>query len=105
MSAGKLWRGPGSSPQHDDTIVAVSSPPGASLVAVVRSCGPRALEIASGLFEPADGEPVSRIPGSRARAGRFTAGALSFPAVLYVFRAPRSYTGDDLVELHIPGSL
>jgi tRNA modification GTPase len=29
---------------------------------------------------------------------------LAVPATLYAFRAPRSYTGDDLIEFHLPGN-
>lgn len=54
--------------------MAVSSPPGAGLRAVVRLTGPDAVPLAAG-------EP----------------GAV-------VFRAPRSYTGEDVAELHLPGS-
>lgn len=62
------------SSSRDDTIVALSSPPGAGLRAVVRLSGPRA--VAAG--------------GSRPGA--------------VVFRAPRSYTREDVVEIHLPGS-
>jgi tRNA modification GTPase len=57
-----------------ETIVAVSSPAGASLRAVVRLSGPRALEVAAG------------VPGAVA------------------FRGPRTYTREDVVEIHLPGS-
>ena len=56
------------------TIVALSTPPGAGLRAVVRLSGPRAVEI---------GGPV---PGA------------------VVYKAPRTYTREDLVEIHLPGS-
>lgn len=57
-----------------DTIVALSTPPGAGLRAVVRLSGPEAAVIGGGL------------PG----------------AVL--LRGPRTYTGEDLVEIHLPAS-
>ncbi len=84
-----------------DTIVALSSPPGASPRAVVRLSGPEAHALARALF-PA-------LPGG-GRGGRFAAGALDLPgwppapAEAVVFGAPRSYTGEDVVELWVPGA-
>jgi len=57
-----------------DTIVALSTPPGAGLRAVVRLSGPRAAEI---------GGPV---PGA------------------VVYQGPRTYTREDLVEIHLPAA-
>jgi tRNA modification GTPase len=66
--------GPSSADRSSETIVAVASAPGEGLRAVVRLSGPRAFEIAGGF------------PGAVA------------------FRAPNSYTREDLVELHAPAS-
>ena len=57
-----------------DTIVAVSSPPGPGLRAVVRLSGPGAIDLAGGL------------PGA------------------VVFRAPHTYTRENVVEIHLPGA-
>ena len=90
----------------EDTIVAVSTPAGHAARGVVRLSGALALEAVAGCFEPqgsVDGEWRRTF---RATAGSFRAGTppVPVPAVLYVMRAPRSYTREDVVELHVPGA-
>ena len=48
----------------DDTIVAVSSAPGHSAVALIRLSGPQAMTIADRMSKPADEIPLSDRPGS-----------------------------------------
>ncbi|MFP3938430.1 MAG: tRNA modification GTPase, partial [Phycisphaerae bacterium] len=87
-----------------DTIVAVSSPAGSAARGIVRLSGPTAAELADGLFEGA-GELIST-GGFRAVEGvvRFADEPLELPARAQVFRGPHSYTRQDVVELHVPGS-
>ena len=88
--------------QDLDTIVATSSPAGRSLRAIVRMSGPDAVRIASGIFSRkldslatySSAEGFVRLPSEELR----------FPAIAYVMLAPRSYTREDIVELHVPGS-
>ena len=90
----------------DDTIVALSSAAGASARGVIRLSGPEAFELVGALFEG----PSERISGtaqaSWMRQGFFCrlTDQVSCPAELYVFRGPNSYTGQDVAELHVPGS-
>jgi tRNA modification GTPase len=88
-----------------DTIVAVSSPAGVSARSIVRLSGPEALPLAEKVFVGARGCLTSS-GGFRAYDGRVVVAGLQveLPARAYVFRAPRSYTRQDVVELHIPGS-
>jgi tRNA modification GTPase len=82
-----------------DTIVALSSAPGPGARAVVRLSGPRALHVASTLFSCP--QPVE--PGRRRRYEgqlRLPDVAAPLPANLYFWPAPRTYTGQELVELH-----
>jgi len=89
----------------DDTIAAVSSPPGASARGVIRISGPDALPIADRCFRAADGGRLADAASHSRIEGRLTIGDdLECPAALYLFRAPRSYTREDVVELHLPGS-
>ncbi len=83
----------------DDTIVALSSPPGASARAVVRLSGPRAWALAGEVFAPLPPAPRARVDGALRLPGWPAA-----DAVAVGFRAPRSYTGQDLVELWVPGA-
>lgn len=93
-----------SAPCSPDTIVATSSPAGRSLRAIVRLSGPEALEIASRVF--ASDEPLDRVPSYGSTAGLVVPGAdgIRCPATAYVMLAPRSYTREDVVELHTFGA-
>ncbi len=90
----------------EDTIVAVSTPAGYSMQAVIRLSGPRAVECAAQRFRPRDGGAGRLSRTFRATPGNFvlSGDGLFVPAVLYVMRAPRSYTREDVVEFHVPGS-
>lgn len=85
--------------RDDDTIVAISSAAGASLRAIVRLSGRDSLRIAGSFTDlPAD------VAHARAVQVELTLNSIRLPIGVYVFRSPRSYTGQDLVELHVPGS-
>jgi tRNA modification GTPase len=90
----------------DDTIIAVSTPGGYALRAVVRLSGRDALEIVARRFaahrETDDGwmRSFRATPGTLSLEG----GNLCVPCTVYVMRAPHSYTREDVVELHLPGS-
>jgi len=91
-------------PAVDDTIIAVSTGWSASPLAVVRLSGPGA-----GAIVEAAG--VSPRPPAGNRTPCWTQVRvpiepdLWLPATAYWFREPRSYTGQDLVELHTVGCL
>ncbi len=88
-----------------DTIVAISSAPGHSQVGLIRLSGPAALAIATQMAELPDSQslPLQRVP-SRFAGEIFIDETLSVPAALYLFFAPRSYTRQDVVEIHTAGS-
>lgn len=88
----------------DDTIVAISSPPGAAPRGIVRLSGAQALSITDRLFHADSGTPVSTCEANAYLAGTLVVGPTRLPAAAYVFRAPRSYTRQDVVELHMIGS-
>jgi tRNA modification GTPase len=84
----------------DDTILALSSPPmgGAALAprAILRLSGPSAWLLARHLVDQdlrLAWQPVL-----------LTALRLNLPAAVLAFHAPRSFTGEDLIELHVPNS-
>lgn len=82
---------------NDDTIVAVSSAPGAALRGIVRLSGPQAFAAAAALAEfAAPGRFPTLVPATL-RAPRIA-------VQLLLFREPRSFTGQDLAEFHIPGA-
>lgn len=87
----------------NDTIVALATPPGESAVSIARLSGPDALAIAASRFRgrisPADSA------SHRILFGRFLDfhGSVLDTVLVSVFRAPRSYTGEDLVEISCHG--
>ena len=82
----------------DDTIAAIATAPGPSGLAVVRVSGPGAFGIAEQLTGRA------AVPGemSLRKVRRPGAGAVDRCVVL-AFKAPRSYTGEDVVEFQCHG--
>lgn len=90
-----------------DTIVARATPPGVGAVAVVRLSGPGAREIAGGLMR-CDRRRLEDWPerSSRLRAlYRPGSGEALDHALVTLFRAPGSYTGEDVVEISTHGGV
>ena len=87
------------------TIVAQATPPGAGGIAVVRLSGPGAYSVAARVFFPQDpAKKVENARGYTALFGHFQAkGRTLDEGVALFFRAPRSYTGEDVVELSCHG--
>lgn len=88
----------------DDTIVAISSATGPAARSIVRLSGPDAFGLAERIFS----EPLKDKGGFRTLPGVVTIKEpypISVPARAYLFRAPRSYTRQDIVELHVPGEV
>ena len=85
---------------NEDTIAALSTPPGEGAIAMVRVSGPQALAIAELVFR-------GPIPATRmATFGRIFDGSEPVDeAVLTIFRAPASYTGEDVVEITCHGGV
>ncbi len=87
-----------------DTILAVSSPPGAGSVCIVRLSGPRALGRVA-FLAGLDGSRILACRGFSEVQASLQLDALSLPVRVAVYRSPRSYTGEDLCEITLPGSL
>jgi tRNA modification GTPase len=86
-----------------DTIVALSTPPGRSGIGVIRLSGARALEIARALVRVQDFAP----PPHRAILKNLHDPAteeILDRALLTYFKAPHSFTGEDVIELSCHGS-
>lgn len=88
-----------------DTIAAIATPPGVGGVGIIRVSGPDAMSMAQGLFRgrgllPLD-PPLSERPGREIHVGYVISppsGEIVDEIVLLVFRAPHSYTTEDVVE-------
>ncbi len=90
----------------DDTIAAIATAPGAAGLAVVRVSGPAAIALADGVFQGS--APLARATGHTLHHGWAVARAAETVSrldevVAAVFRAPRSYTGEDTVEFSCHG--
>ncbi len=85
------------------TITAISTPHGTGGIAVVRLSGPQAFEIADRAWK---GAPLAEAATHTAHLGTITDadGSALDQAVATVFRAPRSFSGEDTVEFSVHGS-
>ena len=86
-----------------DTICAVSTPQGRGGIAVIRVSGPQALDIVGQRWQ---GKPLADMMTHTVHLGHIvdTHGDMLDQAVLTVYRAPNSFTGEDVVELACHGS-
>ena len=86
--------------ENTETIAAVSTPPGRGGVAVVRVSGPDAFAVATRLA----GRPVDASLAGRFFHAVFKAKGVPLDdGLVLVFAAPRSYTGEDVVEFQCHG--
>ncbi len=84
----------------NDTIVALSTPPGVGAIHIVRLSG-------RGSFKMA--EEISKVslpqPGTAKLVNLYDrSGEVIDKALIIVFKAPKTYTGEDMVEFHIHGN-
>jgi len=97
----------------DDTICAVATPAGEGGVGIVRVSGAHAFPIASNIVRLRCGKSLSEITPYRLYLGKFLwvplqkhdmvkkgSAAVLDEVLVVIMRAPRSYTGEDVVEVH-----
>lgn len=94
-----------------DTIAAVSTPRGKGGVAMIRISGSEAIELACKVFFPKNGGPLSAAESNRALYGdikeRDSEGKMTVldDGIATLYRAPRSFTGEDTVEICCHGGI
>lgn len=89
-------------PALADTIVALSTPPGAGAIALVRLSGPGAIDLTSQVFA---GKRLTEQPGNTLHYGTIREkDRIIDEVVVSLFRAPNSYTREDVVEISCHGS-
>lgn len=90
-----------------DTIAAIATPAAPAGLGVIRLSGEGALAVAARVFRPADpARTADRLAGYTAAYGHvYDAEGDIDECVLLVFRAPRSYTGENVAELSCHGGL
>ena len=88
------------------TIAAISTPPSAGGIGIIRISGEDAIAVADRVFRPTGPRRLPELSGYHAAHGRaFFDGRDVDECVALVFRAPKSYTGEDVVELCCHGGL
>jgi tRNA modification GTPase len=86
----------------DDTIVALATPPGVGALGIIRLSGKNAIAIVNRLFPSKDLEAQ---PSHTLHVGYLKRGGEAIDEVVVsLFRAPRSYTGENIVEISCHGS-
>lgn len=88
------------------SIAAISTPLGTGGVGIIRISGKNATEITDRIFVSVNGKKLSSSKGYRAYFGRIFDGETAVDEVVcLVFRAPHSYTGEDVVEINCHGGV
>jgi len=87
----------------DDTICAISTPQGRGGIAVVRVSGPQALDIVQRRWQ---GKTLADMASHTVHLGHLmdSNAEILDQVVLTIYRAPNSFTGEDVVELACHGS-
>jgi len=86
----------------NDTIIAIATPPGVGAIGVLRISGEKAIEIINDLFPSKD---LLLLPSHTLHVGNLVNnGSIIDEVVLSLFKAPRSYTGENVVEISCHGS-
>ncbi|MCQ2463376.1 MAG: tRNA uridine-5-carboxymethylaminomethyl(34) synthesis GTPase MnmE [Clostridia bacterium] len=91
---------------NSSPIAAIATPNAAGGIGIVRISGKGALELASRVFTPVGSKTPDKMNGYTAAFGKVhdSNGDID-EAVCLVFRAPKSYTGEDVAELSCHGGL
>lgn len=86
----------------DDTIVAIATPPGVGAIGVIRISGKQALPIVDAMFPSKD--LVSQSTHTVHVGLLHVDNKVLDEVVVTLFKSPRSYTGEDVVEISCHGS-
>ena len=87
------------------TICVLATPPGAGGIAVVRVSGPETYAVVEEIFTPRNpAKRVAEAKGYTAMLGHYhLRGEEMDETIALFFRAPHSYTGEDVIELSVHG--
>ncbi|MBE6871267.1 MAG: tRNA uridine-5-carboxymethylaminomethyl(34) synthesis GTPase MnmE [Ruminococcaceae bacterium] len=88
------------------TVAAISTPQYPGGIAVIRISGEDAFDIADKVFKSVSGVPLSNCDGYTVHFGHaYISNSISDTVLATVFRAPKSYTGENVVELSCHGGV
>jgi tRNA modification GTPase len=86
----------------NDTIVAISTPPGEGAIGVIRLSGSEAIAVTNTIFA---GKDLAKQPSHTLHLGKIKDGdGVVDEVVVSLFKNPKSYTGEDVVEISCHGS-
>ena len=90
----------------NDTIIALATAQGAGAIAVLRLSGEQAIDLVDSFFKPRSKTPISAADTHTIHLGDlYEEDKLLDEVLVSVFRAPRSYTGENVVEISCHGSV
>jgi tRNA modification GTPase len=90
---------------HQDTIIALATPSGSGAIAVIRLSGPDAIALVSNNFKSVSGKDLKQQATHTIHLGHIVDGMKTLDEVLVsLFKNPKSYTGEDVVEISCHGS-
>jgi len=85
-----------------DTIVAIATPPGEGAIGIVRLSGSNAITITNTLFA---GKDLTQQPSHTIHFGRIVSNGITIDEVVVsIYKNPKSYTGEDTIEISCHGS-
>ena len=86
-----------------DTIIALSTPPGAGAIGVIRLSGPNTIAVVDEVFH---GRNLTKVEGNTVHFGKIKDenDKMIDECLATVFKAPRSYTKEDVIEISCHGS-
>ena len=90
----------------NDNILALASPPGIGAISLIRISGPESISIVDNIFDGIEKIKLADIEENKVQLGYIMDNKRTIDKVLVtVFRNPKSYTGEDLVEISCHGSI
>jgi len=93
-------------PDSNDTIAAISTPPGEGGIGIVRMSGPKAVQIAAKIFKQKNKSKITRAGSFTVRYGIVHNKLAHVDEVLLtVMLAPKTYTKEDVVEISCHGGI
>ena len=90
----------------DDTIAGIATPPGEGGIAIIRISGSRSVNIVKDIFSTKSGKSLEVLAERYFYLGKILDDAQMVDEVMMVkMLAPKTYTGEDIVEIHCHGGI
>lgn len=88
------------------TICAIATPMAMGGISVIRISGEKAIEIGASVFSTANGQDVEKMEGYTCAYGKIISDGVEIDdGIITVFRAPKSFTGEDVCEISCHGGI